>query len=176
MKVCTRCKISKPVTEFCKHALKTDGLRGWCRACERQSWTAYHKALKTNPEKLEKRRKQQNEFHKKRYPIMKDTISSQFRKRRYGISTEEMLILLEHQGGVCAACKGQATNFGKPGGGWHIDHNHRTNGIRSVLCAPCNRALGHAKEDPARLRALADYIERFYPTVLFMKPARYRKR
>ena len=41
------------------------------------------------------------------------------------------------------------------------DHNPRTGAFRGWLCHPsCNVILGHAKEDPERLRKLADYLER----------------
>lgn len=40
-----------------------------------------------------------------------------------------------------------------------IDHDHATGLVRSILCGACNTALGYAKEDAARLRGLADYIE-----------------
>jgi len=41
----------------------------------------------------------------------------------------------------------------------HIDHDHQTGAIRGVLCGDCNNALGYIRDDPALLRALADYIE-----------------
>lgn len=42
----------------------------------------------------------------------------------------------------------------------HIDHNHETGERRGLLCGACNRALGLLNENPATIRALADYIER----------------
>jgi hypothetical protein len=44
--------------------------------------------------------------------------------------------------------------------GWQVDHCHATGITRSILCGPCNAALGSVQDDPARLRAMADYIER----------------
>jgi hypothetical protein len=41
----------------------------------------------------------------------------------------------------------------------HIDHDHETGEVRGLLCYSCNVALGASREDPARLRALADFIE-----------------
>lgn len=41
-----------------------------------------------------------------------------------------------------------------------VDHDHETMKIRGVLCHWCNVALGMTKDDPDRLRALADYLER----------------
>jgi hypothetical protein len=32
--------------------------------------------------------------------------------------------------------------------------------VRGVLCGPCNLALGHVKDDPERLRRMAEYLER----------------
>jgi len=46
------------------------------------------------------------------------------------------------------------------GGNICWDHDHETGEFRGWLCDACNRALGHAKEDPTRLRALALYAER----------------
>jgi hypothetical protein len=39
------------------------------------------------------------------------------------------------------------------------DHCHATGEFRGWLCASCNNALGMAKDDPAILRKLADYLE-----------------
>lgn len=43
----------------------------------------------------------------------------------------------------------------------HVDHNHETGAVRALLCANCNTMLGHALDDPLRLRAAADYIESY---------------
>jgi hypothetical protein len=86
----------------------------------------------------------------------KDAAASARRRRKYGTeSTVEEL--LEAQGGGCASCGSDS-----PGSrhGWHIDHNHATGKVREVLCAGCNTALGMLGENPVRIRALADYIER----------------
>ncbi len=53
----------------------------------------------------------------------------------------------------CEACGGN----GKRVLVW--DHNHETGVFRGWLCHGCNLSLGHMKESPARLRALANYIE-----------------
>lgn len=42
-----------------------------------------------------------------------------------------------------------------------IDHCHRTGVIRGVLCSGCNSGLGLFDDDPARLRAAAEYLERY---------------
>jgi hypothetical protein len=33
MKICTTCKVEKPLSEFGKHKCRADGLRGTCKAC-----------------------------------------------------------------------------------------------------------------------------------------------
>lgn len=44
MKVCTRCKIEKPKTEFSKKANSKDGLRTGCKACAAAQMTKWHAA------------------------------------------------------------------------------------------------------------------------------------
>lgn len=72
------------------------------------------------------------------------------RASNYGLTVEE----LEKYEAVtsCEVC-------GSSTGKMCIDHNHTTGEIRGVLCSPCNTALGHAGDNPVRLRALATYLE-----------------
>jgi len=42
------------------------------------------------------------------------------------------------------------------------DHCHITELHRGWLCDGCNHILGLSKDDPDRLRALAEYLEKFY--------------
>lgn len=71
--------------------------------------------------------------------------------RRYGITAAEADLMLERQGGLCAIC-GAAPAA-------HVDHDHETGAVRSLLCFNCNGGLGQFRDDPAVLRAAADYVE-----------------
>lgn len=75
---------------------------------------------------------------------------------RFGMPVEEYRQRLANQGGRCAIC-GDAPDEGKR---LHLDHDHATGAVRDLLCRWCNYALGNAKDEPARLRAMADYLER----------------
>ncbi len=75
--------------------------------------------------------------------------------KTYGITSAEFDAMLADQGGVCAV-----------GGGdgdakmWHVDHCHDTGRVRGILCALCNRGIGHFRESAKLLRLAADYLER----------------
>lgn len=75
--------------------------------------------------------------------------------RRYGISLEVYETMLSAQGGVCAACG----NKPLPARVLCVDHCHDTGRVRGLLCDPCNKASGLVRDDPTRLRAIADYLE-----------------
>lgn len=74
--------------------------------------------------------------------------------KQYGISLEEYEGLLKEQNGRCAACGDELL------GRNHLDHCHTTGIIRGILCSGCNVALGHAKDDVGRLKALIRYLNK----------------
>jgi hypothetical protein len=77
------------------------------------------------------------------------------RHEAYGLTKQELGVLLaQHE--RCAICR--AEDWG--GKGPQVDHDHATGKVRGVLCNNCNQGLGRFKDDPARLRAAADYLER----------------
>lgn len=79
------------------------------------------------------------------------------RLRKYGLDQDQYERLLSNQGGRCAGCGAE-----DPGAkGWCIDHCHTSGQVRALLCNRCNTTLGLVNEDPAILRALANFIERF---------------
>ena len=45
-----------------------------------------------------------------------------------------------------------------------VDHDHKTDRVRAILCDRCNAALGMLKESPTRVRALLRYIEKYCRT------------
>jgi hypothetical protein len=75
-----------------------------------------------------------------------------------GITHEERDALLKEQGGKCAACGTHDPGSVK---GWHVDHCHKNGGIRGILCATCNIALGQVNDSVERLEALIKYLGRF---------------
>jgi Recombination endonuclease VII len=82
------------------------------------------------------------------------------RHEAYGLTKQELDVLLE-QHEQCAICG--ATEWG--GKGPQVDHCHRSGRVRGVLCNNCNNGLGRFRDAPARLRAAAEYLERFHSSV-----------
>jgi len=75
-------------------------------------------------------------------------------RRDYGLDIERFEAMVVAQDGRCAICR-------QPPGskGLHVDHHHVTGMVRGLLCGPCNMGLGQFRDDPALLRAAADYLD-----------------
>lgn len=81
----------------------------------------------------------------------------------FGLTWDEYDFLLASQDYRCAICRGKPRKHSLS-----VDHDHKTGEIRGLLCSRCNhRLLGSANDDPARLRAAADYLEAFTPRDVF---------
>lgn len=139
-KQCTGCKTIKPLSEF--GPLKTGqlGLQPRCRKCmaekarrERERWNA-------DP----RRREQYLDMHRR--AAVKGAYGPD------GIAAYERI----QRGEPCDVCGHRLE--GKRG--MAIDHCHDSGRVRGILCKDCNLVLGWMNDDPARLRALADYLER----------------
>lgn len=76
----------------------------------------------------------------------------------YGLTLEAYDEMVTKQDGCCAICKTfePLTRTGV----WPIDHCHETGRVRALLCNSCNLGLGAFRDDPDRLRAAAEYVER----------------
>lgn len=79
-----------------------------------------------------------------------------------GMDLDAFAALMVAQNGLCAACEKPETVMGRAGvvRPLCVDHCHATDEVRGLLCVGCNTAIGYAKDDAARLRATADYIDR----------------
>lgn len=84
---------------------------------------------------------------------------------RHGMSRVEWLEIIDRQGGCCYLCS-EPLDLVTPRK-VHVDHDHRCcPGNRScrycrrgVACHACNSAIGILRDDPARLRRIADNLE-----------------
>ena len=134
VKFCQSCETVKPRGAFYPAKDKANGLSGRCRDCHKANWFTLPDERRT---------------HSKR--------------RKFGLSHDDYEAMRGARNDMCAIC-GQVESVlrcdGKPKS-LAIDHCHTTGLVRDLLCVACNQALGKMADDPARLRAAADYVERW---------------
>lgn len=103
-------------------------------------------------------------FHpdgRKSYKMSKEAMRHNGLRRYYGLTPEQYGDMIAAQKGLCTICgKPETAVFNGNIKTMHVDHCHKTNMLRDLLCGKCNGMLGLATDDPAILRAAADYIER----------------
>lgn len=80
------------------------------------------------------------------------------RLKKYGITLEEWKQILERQGNACAICGDRKAKL-------VIDHSHKTNKVRGLLCNQCNTGLGCFKDNRRSLRNAELYLLGLYDTV-----------
>jgi hypothetical protein len=82
-------------------------------------------------------------------------------RKSYGITVDDYDRMLVAQNGVCAVCRRHETvRRNNTLRRLSVDHDHETGRVRGLLCSKCNRGMGYYEDDPARLRAAADYLEK----------------
>ena len=78
-------------------------------------------------------------------------------KCQYGISLQDYDRLLKKQRGGCAICGRTPTSR------WlAVDHDHKTNKIRGLLCTQCNLMLGVAQDSIETLHLAVKYLRKSY--------------
>lgn len=84
-------------------------------------------------------------------------------RRKFGISHLEYDEMFKSQDGVCAICGKPETRYEKPGTSTDlcVDHDHRTDEVRGLLCRTCNSMLGLAGDDPDILFNAINYLKRY---------------
>ena len=133
MKICTKCKVHKELSDFYKDPRPRDGLQSHCKECVR---IAMRKNRVENGDK-----------------VRSDQRNSRL-VRVYGITFEQRNKMLEDQGGVCAICLRESNRYA-------VDHNHTTGVVRGILCVNCNhRLLGAANDCPEILERAAIYLRK----------------
>lgn len=136
--MCTICKVIKPITDFPNRTGKQKHLfDSRCKECKNLENSVWRK---NNPSKILEYRK-------------KDKWNLKKRCARRNITEEEFLNKLEEQKYLCKICE---TNISIDDSA--IDHNHKTEEFRGILCKTCNRALGLFKDSPKVLESALDYL------------------
>jgi len=173
MKRCSKCKEWKELEEFYNNRSQRDGKTNQCKACiKANDLTPYEQAYtkwqgQVHAEKRKdywkkyyaenaERERERGRQDRAQNPERRKQSSRKRLLRQYGLTPEAFTEKETEQNGKCAIC-GQ-TNNGKT---LHIDHNHKTNAVRALLCARCNNVLGQVDDDIDLLQALIVYIQKF---------------
>lgn len=146
-KVCKGCGRTKPLDQFFREPRNRDGRQGKCLDCRYQTRRDRYRADPAAAKKhaLDWKRRNRGRWQ------------DAHRKARHGVPYGTYDAMLAEQGGGCAVC-GDLPPEGKS---LHIDHDHETGVIRSLLCDRCNRGLGYFRDRPDLLERAAEYLRRW---------------
>lgn len=136
-KMCNRCKKIRKASEFNTNNRRPDGLGTECKACESRR----HKRHRVNMTEKEKQHQNRKEVCWKR-----------------GITPKDFERMLKEQSGQCAICGRYQIKLNRC---LCVDHNHKTDEVRSLLCYNCNAILGQANDDKCILAKAIKYLEKY---------------
>jgi hypothetical protein len=105
----------------------------------------------------EDNRDKKNLYQKEYYSTHKNVYSNSRIKKAYGIDLAQMEAMFVSQGGRCGICKREFEKRKDV----HIDHNHSTGNVRSLLCYQCNLMLGFSREDVLVLESAITYLNKW---------------
>jgi hypothetical protein len=84
----------------------------------------------------------------------KDKAKDYHLKRTYGITLKQYKKMLKDQNNSCKICKRHESEFSNS---LAVDHDHKTNEIRGLLCFVCNKLIvGRHNKDS--VKKLVEYI------------------
>jgi len=127
-RACSRCGEVKPLEEFHASRHSATGRTSDCAVCRRR--IQHEKKRWLNGRNLEVRRRW---YHEGGGREIERAIQ---RKKTYGLDADGFAVLVEAQGGVCAAC-GDSPPEGRV---LTVDHDHTDGHIRGLLCQRATRA------------------------------------
>jgi len=125
-KKCSKCALELEWDWF-KHR-RSDGklyLNASCKECNKIIWDKWIANNKDHYQKIKKRGQDLLHHEHKKY-------------ERRGINKEQYDLVASLQGHICAICQKPPRDKQALA----MDHNHKTNEFRGLLCKECNRALG----------------------------------
>lgn len=130
LKICKECGIEKNISDFYQG-------RKDCKNCKNAKARQWRK---DNPQNTERHLARMRERTK---------------ERRYGVTQEQFDQMLLNQNNKCKICdiEFNGSKF------THIDHCHKTNTVRGLLCNNCNMALGQFGDNTDIMGMAIKYLQ-----------------
>lgn len=158
-KRCSGCSERKPLDAFSRNTKSKDGHESECKVCSRarvRCWAAANRPrerrrrqewARANPEKERARYRRWAEANPEE---VRRVDREQRARRQFGLTLAQYDALIAKGCAICGTHEGQIC----------VDHDHATGVVRDALCHRCNTGLGLLKDDPERVRAALEYLER----------------
>lgn len=162
MKFCSKCGIEKSSKDFCSHKTTKNKLSSWCKECRKkaeQSLPYKERRKEYNKNNREKILNYQKEYYKNHKEKLSQKEKERKLKKYYNISFKEKQERLKNQNNKCALCE-ENFDFIKKNS-IHIDHCHKTNIVRGILCNNCNSGLGRFKDNIELLEKAILYLKKY---------------
>lgn len=137
-KTCSKCGVSKLLTEFDFRRRGQTRRASQCKACKKDANRSYYDRMSPTQRDAYLARKQRVA------PLSEDERAAnraRYLLTAHGITEEQYQEKLVAQGGVCYICG--TDEPGTRGGKFCVAHNHLTGKIRKLLCTACNVRLGY---------------------------------
>jgi hypothetical protein len=155
-KKCLKCLKELSVDDFHKDKSKKTGLREQCKSCR----------CKFKSGNIEKKciACQESFIIKNNYAKAQKycSIDCQYVHIKYGVCQYKHEDLLISSNYKCSICGKEETNIDKRTNKTYtlsIDHCHKTNKVRGVLCSNCNTGLGSFKDNISNLNKAIEYLK-----------------
>jgi hypothetical protein len=170
-KLCFSCVQHKPTSCFHKSKKEKDGFQYHCIDCSKKyhakRYVEQKDKLKVQFKKYKEENKEKLEatslLWKKNNPdkVKQYQRTSNLRKN-FGLSVDAYEQMLAKQNNLCAICEKPETfihHQTKEPARLAVDHCHKTNKVRKLLCKSCNNALGLFKEDIGAMENAVQYLK-----------------
>jgi hypothetical protein len=138
-KTCSACREVLDLNSFHKNKAMPDGLHSQCKSCN-------NAARKLHKQKNPGQHKKWNQKNPHDF----------LARHGVDITAERFYEMLDEQDGKCLICGHKPEENEKR---LCIDHDHKTNKVRGLLCDLCNRGLGMFRDNPDFLIAAARYLQ-----------------
>ena len=143
-KVCKSCHELKPLDQFHRNKNNIDGRMSICIDCRREYKKTYY----------DKTQDHQRKRSKTYYHSHKEEMVNYRLRSVYGISLEDKFNILKNQDFQCAECR-KFLSIEEA----YVDHCHKTDRVRGLLCSKCNLALGLVDDAVNTLSNIKQYLE-----------------
>jgi len=122
---------------------------------------------KSNKDKIKSRRADYYKVNRERIKEERGDITDEIKfhnfrrslKRKYNLSLVDFVSMVDNQKGCCDICN-ESLILPDQDRNLHVDHNHNTGEVRSLLCNKCNTSLGLLRENKEILNSMIRYIDK----------------